>query len=498
MVFNSMQFLVFFPIVFMIYFLLPLKIRYVWLLVSSYYFYMCWNPKYALLLLFSTAITYLSGILIEFIKKRDWGAQKIVRSKKLCVAGSFIINLSILFFFKYFDFALANLNAIAGKVGIQFNHPPFDILLPVGISFYTFQALSYTMDVYRDETCAEKNFLKYALYVSFFPQLASGPIQRSKNLLPQINTPTRFDVQNARYGLFTMAYGLFLKIVVADRIALLINPMLDEYENYSGMALVICIMLYAIQIYCDFHGYTQIAIGCAKVLGFDLHENFNAPYLQGSIRGFWKSWHISLTSWFTDYLYIPLGGNRKGKLRKYLNTMIVFLCSGLWHGASWSFVVWGGLNGIYMVASDASKSFKQKLCTKLHIDTASTGWKILTRVITFLLVDYTWLYFRAGGLREAFRWQYAIYKNFHLLDLLSDTFYAKFGNQSALLFLFALFLIILLTDYCQYKGIDWKMKLISQQIFFRWFIYLSIIFVIIIGGIYGGGYEQTQFIYFQF
>lgn len=340
MIFNSMQFLIFFPIVFMIYFLFPPKTRYIWLLISSYYFYMCWNPKYIFLILFSTTVTYISGIAIETVKKKNVDGKRWFL--KCCVAISFFLNLLVLFYFKYFEFMITNLNRFIGILGLQILVPVFDIILPVGISFYIFQALGYTMDVYRGEIEAEKNFFRYALFVSFFPQLVAGPIERSKNLLKQVNNPTYFKVENARQGLLTMAYGLFMKVVVADRLAGIIDPIYNNWSEQTGMRLMTATILFAVQIYCDFEGYSQLAIGSAQVLGFHINQNFKIPYLSTSIQDFWQRWHISLTGWFRDYLYIPLGGNRKGKVRKYLNTMIVFLVSGLWHGASWHFVVWGG------------------------------------------------------------------------------------------------------------------------------------------------------------
>lgn len=346
MLFNSLHFLIFFPIVILLYFIIPQKVRYIWLLAASYYFYMCWNAKYILLIIFSTLVTYISGLLIERVKRSKWNKERIYRWKKIFVAFSFATNLSVLFFFKYFDFAFDNISALCLRAGIELHKPEFDILLPVGISFFIFQCLSYTMDVYRGEIYAEKNILKYALFISFFPQLVAGPIERSKNLLKQINIPTNFHVESARHGLLTMVYGLILKMVIADRIASIIDPILSHYNSYNGMMLLMCIVLFAFQIYCDFHGYTQIAIGSAEVLGFHLQENFNAPYLASNIKDFWRRWHISLTSWFTDYLYIPLGGNRKGRLRKYMNTLIVFLSSGLWHGAAWGYIVWGGVTGV--------------------------------------------------------------------------------------------------------------------------------------------------------
>lgn len=498
MLFNSLNFLFFFPVVILLYFVWPEKHRYIWLLISSYYFYMCWNAKYALLLLLSTVVTYLCGLLLNFFDQCKQFDANRKKWKKVCVAGSFVVNLSILFFFKYFNFAFTNLAIIAGRVGIHLQQPVFEVLLPVGISFYTFQALGYTVDVYRGDLPAEKNFLKYALFVSFFPQLVAGPIERSRNLLRQIHVPTAFRVENARTGLLTMAYGLVLKMVIADNIAVIIDPILLDYASYPGMTVAMCIVLFAFQIYCDFHGYTQIAIGSAEILGFHLQENFSAPYLSGNIKEFWRNWHISLTTWFTDYLYIPLGGNRKGTCRKYINTMIVFLCSGLWHGASWNFVVWGGLNGVYLVIYDATKKLREKISGQLHIDKTAWGWKIISRIGTFLLADYAWLYFRARGLRQALQIQKHILQDFHLQYIFTDGFLAMFGGYSKLLALLFSLLLVFAVDFCRYKHIDWKKSILDQQIVYRWFVYLMLLFLILFFGMYGVKNAQTQFIYFQF
>lgn len=343
MLFNSYNFLIFFPIVTLIYYLIPQKIRYIWLLIASYYFYMCWNVKYVSILLFSTIVTYISGLLISKANniKDD---KKRKRLKKVFVILSFVINLSILFLFKYFDFFVDNINRILSRLNIEVINLSFDVILPVGISFYIFQALSYTVDIYNDDVKAEKNFLKYALFVSFFPQLVAGPIERSKNLLKQINEKHYFNGERIKDGLLLMIWGGFQKIVIADRVAIVVNTVFNNFPQYPGMYIVVACILFAFQIYCDFSGYSIIAMGAAKVMGFELMENFNAPYFSMSVAEFWRRWHISLSSWFRDYLYIPLGGNRKGKVRKYINLMIVFLVSGLWHGAQWSFVVWGMLN----------------------------------------------------------------------------------------------------------------------------------------------------------
>ena len=341
MLFNSFSYLIFFPIVVLLYFAIPYKARYLWLLAASYYFYMAWNPKYALLMALSTVLTYLSGLLIgretRLTATVEAGSpvyRNAIFRRKLWVFLSMISNLSILFLFKYFDFFIDNVNRVLGHLGMELLNPTFDVILPVGISFYTFQALSYTMDVYRGEIYVEKNLFKYALFVSLFPQLVAGPIERSKNLLVQINRRHTFDYERVKNGLLLMLWGFFLKLVIADRVAVIVNTVYNGYTNYHGLILAVATLFFGIQIYCDFYAYSLIAKGSAQVLGFRLMDNFKQPYFSRSIGEFWHRWHISLSTWFRDYLYIPLGGNRKGTLRKYINVMIVFLVSGLWHGAN--------------------------------------------------------------------------------------------------------------------------------------------------------------------
>ncbi len=498
MIFNSIQFLIFFPIVFMVYFLLPAKIRYMWLLISSYYFYMCWNPKYIFLILFSTVITYLSGLSMEAVRKKSFSGETQKHYLNACVAVSFLLNLLILFYFKYFEFAVATINRIIGAAGVRISVPAYDVMLPVGISFYIFQALGYTIDVYRGEIHGEKNFFRYALFVSFFPQLVAGPIERSKNLLNQVDKPTYFEAEHARHGLLTMAYGLFMKVVVADRLAGIINPIYSDWNSQSGMSIMAATILFAFQIYCDFEGYSQLAIGSAQVLGFHINQNFKTPYLCTSIRDFWQRWHISLTSWFRDYLYIPLGGNRKGKLRKYGNTMIVFLVSGLWHGAGWHFVAWGGVNGIYNIVQDLTDSVRQKVYQILKIDTTAFFWKCFCGFVTFFFIDISWLFFRADGIGQSVSMLRKIWNELNPWYFFSDEFYNLFGTaKDVAVTLFSLFIIALI-DVFRRRGFDLRGYLLEQQIIYRWVFYFAVIFIIMLWGAYGSGYEQTQFIYFQF
>lgn len=337
MLFNTFEYMLFFLIVFLVYYICPIKIRYIWLLAASFFFYMQWNNIYILLLIYTITITYICSLLVDYNKRR----MKIGRAKA-CLIISTVFNLGAVAWFKYINFFIDNVNGLLRYCNANVSFTSLDILLPVGISFFTFQAISYTIDVYRGDICVERNPLKYALFVSFFPQLVAGPIERSPNLLVQIKNSTSYSLKNVKEGLIIILFGLFQKIVIADNIALIIDPVFSDYYAYQAEDIVLAILLFGIQIYCDFSGYSNIAIGSAKILGYNLMENFKAPYLAQSISDFWKRWHISLTAWFRDYLYIPLGGNRCGKIREYINKMMVFLLSGLWHGANWSYVVWGG------------------------------------------------------------------------------------------------------------------------------------------------------------
>lgn len=488
MLFNSYSFFLFFPVVVMITFLIPKKYQYIWLLLASYFFYMNWDAKYALLLLFSTGVTYLSGILIE--KKRDYA--------KWVVAFSFVINLSILFVFKYFDFAWNSLDFWLTKIGIHLPAPTFSLLLPVGISFYIFQALSYTMDVYRGDVKAEKNFLKYALFVSFFPQLVAGPIERSKNLLHQINETHSFSFENMRSGLVTMLWGYFLKLVIADRVAIVVNTVYGDLTQYEGMYFIVASLLFSVQIYCDFAGYSTIAIGAAKVLGFDLMENFNSPYFAESIQDFWRRWHISLSSWFKDYLYIPLGGSRVSTWKKYRNILIVFMVSGLWHGAAWTFVIWGLLHGIYQVIGGILLPVRKKMFELLHLNYDFFLFKGVRVLFTFCLVNLAWIFFRIDTLEDAL---YVIRSIFHTTNwnILSDYSLYNLGiTHKSFLVAIVSILFLLIVDFLQTKGIRFQEWIMRQPLIIRWGYYYGMIFFILLFGIWGVNYDASSFIYFQF
>ena len=342
MLFNSYTFALFFTVVVGLYFVLPHRYRWMFLLAASYFYYMYWDPRYGILILTTTVVVYATAILMN---------GKPVRTKKLFVALSIVVNLGILGVFKYFNFVNNSLKDLFTMLGAEYTVPAMSLIMPIGISFYTFQALSYTIDVYRGKREPERNFGIFALYVSFFPVLLAGPIERSTTLLPQFYREVEYDYDRFTDGLKLIAWGLFQKLVIADRIGMYMAPIHTNPEAFSGLPVLMGIYLYPDPGVCDFAGYTDVAIGTALVLGFKLMENFRRPFISLSLAEMWRRWHISLISWFRDYVYIPMGGNRVPKWRHYINIMVVFTLSGLWHGAQWTFVLWGSLNGLFMIIS---------------------------------------------------------------------------------------------------------------------------------------------------
>lgn len=497
MLFNSFHFLLFFPAVVLIYFVLPQRIKWVWLLVSSYYFYMAWNPRYALLIAVSTILTFVSGLLLEYSNGLADETKKR-RQKKLWVALSFASNLAILFFFKYFYFALDNINNVLSHLGLRVLEPAFDVLLPVGISFYTFQALSYTVDVYRGEIRAEKNIGKYALFVSFFPQLVAGPIERAKNLLIQVHEKHYFEYDRVRDGLLLMVWGFFQKIAIADRVAVLVNPVYNNYEQCSGIQLVLATLFFAVQIYCDFAGYSNIAIGAAQVMGFRLMNNFRRPYFATSMQDFWRRWHISLSTWFRDYLYIPLGGNRVGIVRKYINIMLTFLVSGLWHGANWNFVIWGGLHGAFLVIGEATQPWRDKLNGRLRVNVSTFSHRLFKILITFGLVTFAWIFFRAQSAGDALAIIDRIYSSFNLYSIANPGFWQAVGLGAFDLVLIVGGLAVLFGVSLLQTKIQIREWLKIQALWFRWLMYLLALFCVVFVAVYYSDVTSQQFIYFQF
>lgn len=440
----------------------------------------------------------MSGILIEMVKRSEIDTLCKTRLKNVIVAVSFILNLAILFYFKYFNFIIGIIGKVASKMHIYLDIPLFDIILPVGISFYTFQALGYTMDVYRNEINAEKNFFKYALFVSFFPQLVAGPIERSKKLLNQLAVPQKFNFENAREGLLLMLWGFFLKIVLADRIAIFVDTIYGDCKTYAGSYLILATIFFAVQIYCDFSGYSAIAMGVAKFIGIELMENFDAPYYSVSVADFWRKWHISLTSWFKDYLYIPLGGSRNGKVKGYLNKMIVFLISGLWHGASFSFIAWGALNGLYQIIGDILRPIRDMLIEKICLNRESFGHKLIQVIGTFILIDFSWIFFRANSFMGAFeiiKQMFSVRNVWILFD--GSIYYCGLDVKNFWLMIICIG-ILGFADYCKHKNIKIREVIISQDYWFRCCFVAVSIGVIMLFGIWGPAFDKSNFIYFQF
>ncbi|MDY4081373.1 MAG: MBOAT family O-acyltransferase [Candidatus Metalachnospira sp.] len=389
MLFNSFTFIVFFITVSILYFIIPHSVRWVLLLAASFVFYMAWNPYLIVLILFTIFVNYFSALRIYSEKRK--------RHKKRILIFSMLVDFGLLFIFKYLGFMNDTLLALFGN-----NWPveTLNIILPMGISFYTFQAASYTIDVYRGDIKPERHFGIFALFVMFFPQLVAGPIERSRNLLPQFYEKHGFDAHRVVSGIRIMLWGFFKKIVIADRAAIAVNTIYNSAFDYKGLYLTAATVLFAFQIYCDFSGYSDIAKGCARVLGFDLMDNFKNPYLSKSIKEFWRRWHISLSTWFMDYVYIPLGGNREGEAKKYRNLLITFLVSGLWHGANWTFVLWGGLHGIYQVIGQLTLGMRRRVKKLLHLYDNKIGG-LISVIITFGLVCFGWIFFRANTASDA-------------------------------------------------------------------------------------------------
>lgn len=393
MTFNSVAFLAFFPVVLLFHFFTPLKYRVVPLLILSYYFYACWNVKLMGLILFTTAVSYAAGIFLEKTEKKGL--------RRLLLAVTLIACLGVLFFYKYFNFFTSTVQSVAALFsGKAHTGIALELILPVGISFYTFQTLSYVIDVYRKSIPAEKNLLYYALFVTFFPQLVAGPIERPENLLPQLKQEHRFSKDDFVTGSAVMLIGYFKKIAVADIVAPYVNSVFNNADGANGIAVAIASCLFAVQIYCDFSGYTDIAIGCSRIMGIKLMQNFNLPYSSKSIREFWSRWHISLSSWFKDYLYIPLGGNRCSAFRNMLNIFIVFTVSGLWHGANMTFVLWGALHGFYQIIGRLTFKARNGFIAKIGLSEDSEIIKVWRTFVTFVLVTFAWIFFRANSISD--------------------------------------------------------------------------------------------------
>lgn len=489
MLFNSIDFALFFPVVFVLYWLVSqkLNLRNILILLSSYVFYGCWDWRFLFLIVISSLVDFYVGQQLD--KTND------VKKRKTYLYLSLLVNIGFLVYFKYANFFIDSFVDSFRLFGKTLEVSTLNIILPVGISFYTFQTLSYTIDIYRKKLKPTKDPIAFFAFVAFFPQLVAGPIERASHLLPQFYKAYRFNYNQIKSGLLLIAFGLFKKMVIADRAAIYVNEVYNNPGNYEGVETIIATVLFAFQIYCDFSGYSDIAIGAARTLGFDLMKNFDNPYLSKSITEFWRRWHISLSTWFRDYVYIPLGGSRDGKYKTYFNLFIVFLVSGLWHGAAMTFVVWGAIHGLIIVLEKAISKPKELLFKKLGINKANFSNKLFSIFITFTIVCFAWVFFRANTFADS---------QLIISGFFTNNFYELFGDQLYLIGLkeneftflvFSIFGLIFIERFHRKKSL---FKILNKQVMsLRWGVYIFVGVFIILFGVYGETIG-SEFIYFQF
>lgn len=489
MLFNTLEFLLFFPTVVLLYFITPFKKRWLVLLIVSYYFYMSWKVEYALLLVISTLVDFYCGKqMAKYVERKR---------RKPFLYLSILTNLGILFTFKYFNFFTEAISDTGNLLGIEVYSPVHNLILPIGISFYTFQTMSYSIDIYYGRIKPETRLGIFALFVTFFPQLVAGPIERAGNLLSQFKQKHYFNYDRVTAGLKLMAWGMFKKVVIADNLALLVNPVYNNPSDYEGISLIIATIFFAFQIFCDFSGYSDIAIGAARVMGFKLMENFRRPYHAKSIAEFWSRWHISLSTWFRDYVYIPLGGNRVIKWRWYYNLFITFLVSGLWHGANWTFVVWGALHGFYLIFAIITEKSRNRISQYLGLNNYPRLNKWLQSITVFILVCFSWIFFRATNISEAF---YIIHHSVTGIGNIADIFSGQYAHvllldQGKNIFIVSVMgiMVMEMVHWLQRKGSVTQM-LSLKPVWFRWSMYYIYILAVLLFGEFG----QEEFIYFQF
>ncbi len=483
MLFNSIDFAAFLPIVFVLYWFVfnkNLRLQNLLIALSSYVFYGWWDWRFLSLILFSTLIDYVIG--------RKLGEEANPSRRKLLLWVSLVVNLGFLGFFKYYNFFLDNFKTAFTFFGSEINSDSLKIILPVGISFYTFQTLSYTIDIYRKNLEPAKNFISFAAFVSFFPQLVAGPIERATNLLPQFYIPRKFQYSEAVNGCKQILWGLFKKVVIADNCAQYANYIFDNSADLSGSTLLLGALFFTFQIYGDFSGYSDIAIGTARLFGFNLMQNFAFPYFSRDIAEFWRRWHISLSTWFRDYLYIPLGGSRGGTVMKVRNTFIIFVVSGFWHGANWTFIVWGALNALYFLPLLLANKNRQYIGIVAENGLFPSLKEFLKILLTFFLTVIAWIFFRAENITHA--WSYL--KDVFSPSLFTLPYYPGIGTSLSILLLLLFFNII------EWKGRKWNYAIegfgIASTQYIRWSFFIFLIFLI---GMFMHT-QETEFIYFQF
>lgn len=499
MLFNSFAFGIFLPLVFVLYWSIfnkkDVKLRNLFLLIVSYVFYGWWDWRFLSLIILSSLQDYLIGNYIHKLNLQEEGTEnetslkEIQKKKKLWLWVSIVVNIGFLGFFKYFNFFADSLANLFGLFNVQLSDITLNIVLPVGISFYTFQTLSYTIDLYYKKTKPANDWIQFFAFVSFFPQLVAGPIERAKNFLPQFETLKKPDYFAFRSALILITWGFFKKLMIADRLAVLVEHVYENPNMANGFPMLLAVIFFAFQLYLDFSAYTDIARGCAKLLGFDLMLNFNRPYLATSFSNFWKRWHISLSSWFMDYVYIPLGGNRKGNARTKINLLIVFAISGLWHGASWNFVIWGLLNALFLIALDPLFGWNKKKDPEFVE-------KFTTRIFKSIIIFSAWaislIFFRAKDFSTAI----AGFKNLSL-DNLDKVVDYGLSNAELKFSFFLLIFLIFIEIMWEKKGEILENKFFKYSGFVRWATYIILVLSIVYFGQYGTGNEHS-FIYFQF
>ncbi len=478
MLFNSIEFAVFLPIVFLLYWFVfnrKVKIQNLLIVIASFIFYGWWDWRFLLLMVFSASVDFISGIQIEKTKKKN--------IKRAWLLLSITGNIGILFFFKYFNFFTQSFIDLLSVFSIKVDPVTIKVILPVGISFYTFQALSYTIDIYKGKFNATHDVVAYFAFISFFPQLVAGPIERATNLLPQFYKPRQFDHYTAVVGMRQILWGLFKKMVIADNCAVYANQIFENYSHYSGSTLLLGIFFFTIQIYGDFSGYSDIAIGTARLFGFSLMQNFAYPYFSRDIAEFWRRWHISLSTWFRDYLYYPLGGSKVNRINTIKNIFILFMVSGFWHGANWTFMAWGFLNACYFLPLLILNKNRKNLTIVAHDRNFLTIKEFFQILITFLLTLFAWIFFRSETLTDAFKF---------IDHLFSQSFFSEPAFKP-----YYLFVLIFILFYIEWLARNQKFGLeICAQIQnkgLRWLIYIVLILIILI--LQGA---QQEFIYFQF
>ncbi len=613
MIFNSLEFLVFFPIVLLIYYIVPKQIQNFWLLLASYCFYGSWGLKYAGLLFLITLLTYIAGLVVghrsravridpladreieadfssrvskKHRNKTSKTLSKEDQRKRLYLALFLCVLFGVLCFYKYTGFLLSNVSALMMRLGVGFTVSAPSLMVPVGMSFFVFQAAGYLIDVYREEMPPESDLLRLALFISFFPSLLSGPIGRAPDLIPQYKRTRSFEWDRFCEGALTMLWGYFMKLVIADRAAILVNFVYGNYHELYGWTIVLATVIYAVEIYCDFCGYSTIATGAAKILGIKLMENFDCPYFSVSVQDFWRRWHISLSSWFRDYLYFPLGGSRCNFIRRYFNILVVFIVSGLWHGSQWSYIVWGALNGLYQIIGNIlmpvrtlilgifgfdkdvlnlkknpamagsmkvydsqapaadfltpwensimkKKLDEENLSRRLFYESAvvssepgegddndgrRTGLfgmsksereydlsdlkmgilKLVRIMITFALIDFSWLFFRAAGLRDAVLMIKRVLGDFYQGAFSLTDLYNLGLDMKNFWLLIICCIILMMSDYVKYHGGNLSRWILKRPMVIREFIIAAAILFVLIFGIWGNSYDASSFIYFQY